>query len=102
MPNPYISWFENELYADLFNIVVGGFILHKLSFWLTGMGYTKGLDEATCGSLRYLVSYIILTVIITFIGNIFINIKVAIVSFLAIYILLCIVVYKIFNRHNPF
>ena len=102
LPNPYISWFDNELSADLFNIIVGGFILHKLSFWLTGIGYTKGIDEPAGGSLGYLVSYIILTVIITLIGNFIVNIKAAIVVFLVIYVLLCIVVNKIFNRYNNF
>lgn len=102
LPNPYISWFENEVYADLFNVIVGGFILHKLSFWLTGIGYTKGIDEPASGSLGYLVSYIILIVVITLIGKFIVNVKVAIVVFLVIYILLCIVVNKIFNRHNNF
>jgi len=102
LPNPYINWFDNEIHADLFNILIGGWILHKLSFWLTGIGYTKGIDEPASGSLGYLVSYIILTVVITLIGKFIVNIKVAIVVFIVIYILLCIVVSKIFNRHNYF
>lgn len=73
----YISWFKNESYADLFNIIVGGFILYKLSFWLTGIGYTKGIDEPAGGSLCYLMSYVILTVVITLIGKFIVNIKVA-------------------------
>lgn len=86
LPNPYISWFDNELYADLFNVVIGGVILHKLSFWLTGIGYTKGIDEPAGGSFCYLISYIILTTVITLIGKFIGNIKLAIVIFLVIYI----------------
>ena len=102
LPNPYISWFENEIYADLFNIVIGGFILHKLSFWLTGIGYKKGIDDPAGGSFGYLISYVILTTIITLVGKFIVNIKLAIGIFLLVYIVLCIMVYKIFNIHNNF
>ena len=102
LPNPYISWFENEIYANLFNIVIGGFILHKLSFWLTGKGYKKGIDEPEGGSFGYLISYIILTIIITLVGKFIVNIKLAIGIFLVIYIILCILVNKIFSRYNNF
>lgn len=102
LPNPYINLFKEEVYADLFNIVIGGYILHKLSFWLTGMGYTKGVDEPVEGSIGYLFSYIVLTFIITFIGKIFTDIRIVIAIFLIIYIILCILVNKIFNRHNYF
>lgn len=102
LPNPYMSWFENEIYADLFNIVIGGFVLHKLSFWLTGLGYTKGIDEPVGGSFGYLISYIILTTIIILVGKFIVDIKLAIGIFLVIYIILFIIVNKIFNRYNNF
>ncbi len=102
LPNPYVDLFNEEVYADLFNIIIGGYILHKLSFWLTGMGYIKGVDEPTEGSIGYLFSYIILTVLITFLGKFIRDIRVMIVVFLIMYIMLCILVNKIFNRHNNF
>lgn len=100
LPNPYMNLFKEEVYANLFNIIIGGYILHKLSFWLTRMGYTKGVDEPEKGSIGYLFSYIILTFIITLIGKIFTDIKFVIGIFLIIYIILCVLVNKIFNRNN--
>lgn len=102
LPNPYINLFSQEVYADLFNIIIGGIILHKLSFWLTGMAYARGISEPAEGSIGYLFSYIILTLLITFLGKIISNIWIMVCVFLIIYILLCIVVSKTFNRHNYF
>lgn len=102
LPNPYINLFSQEVYADLFNIIIGGIILHKLSFWLTGMAYTRGINEPAEGSVGYLFSYIILTLLITFLSKIISNIWIMVCVFLIIYILLCIVVSKTFNRHNYF
>ena len=102
LPNPYINLFKQEVYADLFNIIIGGIILHKLSFLLTGMAYTRGVNEPEEGSIGYLFSYIILTLLITFLGKIIGNIWIMIGVFLTIYILLCIVVSKTFNRHDYF
>lgn len=101
-PNPYIYLFSQEVYADLFNIIIGGIILHKLSFWLTGMAYTRGINEPTEGSIGYLFSYIILTLLITFLSKIISNIWIMVSAFLIIYILFCIVVSKTFNRHKYF
>ncbi len=102
LPNPYINLFSQEVYADLFNIIIGGIILHKLSFWLTGMAYTRGVNEPTEGSIGYLFSYVILTLLITFLGKIINNILLMVVVFLAIYVLLCVVASKVFNKHNYF
>lgn len=102
LPNPYISLFKEEVYADLFNIIIGGIILHKLSFWLTGMSYTRGVNEPAEGSIGYFFSYVVLTLLITFLGKIISNIWIMVCAFLIIYILLCIVVSKTFNRHNYF
>ena len=38
LPNPYVNIIGNEIYADLFNIIIGGTILHCLSYILTGFG----------------------------------------------------------------
>lgn len=102
LPNPYINLFSQEVYADLFNIIIGGIILHKLSFWLTGMAYTRGINAPAEGSIGYLFSYIILTLLITFLSKIISNIWIMVCAFLIIYILFCIVVSKTFNRHKYF
>ena len=68
LPNPYINIIENEAYAELFNIFMGGTILHCLSFILTGCGYKKGIDNSATGSAGYLFSYCYLTIVITVLG----------------------------------
>ena len=102
LPNPYIHFFSEVLYADLFNILIGGTILHTLSFILTGVGYTKGVDSPASGSLGYLISYIYLTILITVLGFFINNIKIFIIVFMVIYILSMIVVSKIFRSQYDF
>lgn len=102
LPNPYVHWFSNESLAEAFNIIIGGAILGLLSYLLTGCGYTKGVDDPAEGSAGYLISYIVLTTIITLIGKFIINIKLAIIVFVIIYILLCIFVNKIFKGSYNF
>lgn len=36
LPNPYVNIIGNEAYADLFNIIIGGTIIHIFAFILTG------------------------------------------------------------------
>ncbi len=98
LPNPYIDLFEQKVYADCFNIVIGGLILHKLSFWLTGIIYTRGVDEPAEGSIGYLISYTVLTFLITMLGLLFDNIWIVVGVFIVTYLILCISVKIIFNR----
>ena len=100
LPNPYSSIIKNARYADLFNILVGGTIIHILSFILTGCGYSKGIDSPALGSLGYLISYIYLTFVITGLGYIFNNFIWFVVSVMIVYILSCICVGYIFNRNK--
>jgi len=102
LPNPYINLFENEIQADLFNVFVGGIILWKLSYWLTGAGYRKGIDNPASGSLGYLISYCYLTFLITLIGWLINNIRVFIIIFVIIYILSLIIVSKVFGKKYSF
>ena len=102
LPNPYINLFNNEMYADLFNIVIGGLILWKLSYWLTGVGYKKGVDNPAGGSLEYLFSYCHLTMTITVLGSLINSIKVFIIIFIIVYILSMIMVNKTFNKNYDF
>lgn len=102
LPNPYASWFEIEIYADLFNIVIGGFILNILAYSLTGVAYTKGIDSPASGSFGYLISYCYLTLIITLVGNFIVNIKMAVIIFIIIYVISLLIVSKLFNRRYSF
>lgn len=97
LPNPYIHFFSNEVYAELFNMFIGGIILWKLSYWLTGAGYKKGIDDSASGSFGYLISYIYLTLLITVFGGLISNIKMFIITFVIIYIVSLVIVSKIFN-----
>ena len=102
LPNPYASWFETEIYADLFNIVIGGVILHMLAYSLTGVAYTKGVDSPTAGSVGYLISYCYLTLIIILVGKLIVNIKMAIIIFTVIYVISILIVSKLFSRRYSF
>lgn len=102
LPNPYKNIMLGYFNADLFNILIGSYILHKLSFWLAGCGYYKGIDEPATGSILYLICYCILTAIITLLGKFLNNIKIFLVLFVVIYIALIIVVTNISNRIRNF
>ena len=98
LPNPYINIIGNEIYAELFNIFIGGTILHFLSFFLTGCGYTRGVNDAVTGIVGYFISYCYLTGLITLLGYFISNVAIFIISFIILYIVSCIVVNKIFDK----
>lgn len=97
LPNPYLNCFSNENIADLFNLLVGGAILHYLSFWITGIYYNKG-DAPTFGSISYMFWYIINTIIITLVGYLIKNVYLLIFSLAVIYLIIFIIVSKISNK----
>ena len=98
LPNTYVNFIDNEIYAELFNIFIGGTILHFLSFILTGFCYTRGINHPAGGSLGYLLSYIYMTFVVTLIGYFISNIWFAIIILVVIYILSVIVVNRLFNQ----
>ena len=99
LPNPYINIIGNETYADLFNIVIGGTIIHIFAFILTGCGYQRGIDDPASGSFGYLISYGYITVIITLLGFLISNFVIFVIVYLVVYIASCILVGIVFN-HN--
>lgn len=58
LPNPYEIYFESSAYADVFNIIVGGAILHLFSFFLTSSVYEKGRHQSWIGSALYCINYV--------------------------------------------
>lgn len=102
LPNPYNNFFNDAIYADLFNVLIGGTILHILSFLLTGVGYIKGVNSPASGSLGYLISYIYLTALITVLGFFIKSVKILIIVFIIIYIISIIIVGKIFRKQYNF
>ena len=98
LPNPYITWMPDPTYADVFNMLVGGIILHITSWLLCKCAYYKGIDDPAKGSFGYLISYILLTFIITMLGKLGINYKIEIALFVVIYLFLCIITTNIFKK----
>lgn len=66
LSNPYAMYFESSLYADIFNIIIGGTILHMLSFFLTSSIYEKGRHPSWLGCALYCINYIFNTTLISF------------------------------------
>lgn len=99
LPNPYVNIIGNEAYADLFNIIIGGTIIHVFAFILTGCGYQRGVDDPALESMGYLISYCYITALITLLGFLISNFVIFIIVCLIIYIASCILVGIVFN-HN--
>ncbi len=99
LPNPFVNIIGNEAYADLFNIIVGGTIIHIFAFILTGCGYQRGVDDPASGSIGYLISYCYITAIITLLGFLISNFVIFVIVYLVIYIASCVLVGIVFN-HN--
>ena len=102
LPNPYINIIGNEVYSDLFNIFIGGTILHFCAYILTGCGYTKGINDPASGSFGYLISYCHITALITTLGYFISNITVFTIVFVVLYIVSCLLVSLTFNRSRSF
>ena len=66
LSNPYAMYFETSAYADLFNIIIGGTILHLLSFFLTSSIYEKEKHPSWLGCTLYCINYIFNTALISF------------------------------------
>ena len=97
LPNPYINFFNSEGLAELFNIFVGGIILHFISFILTSLYYTRG-ENAARGSLIYLAWYIYSIFIFDIIGTNINNIYIAILLLLIIYVLTITFINRVFKE----
>ena len=98
LPNPYINIIGNETYSELFNMIIGGLILHKLAYWFAGNIYRKSIDDPSVGSFCYLVSYIVITLVFSLLGIFISNFVLFIIVFLVLYLLACIVSSKLFDR----
>lgn len=99
LSNPYKSLINDELYADLFNIFIGGTILHYCAYFLTGTWYVKGVGEEIKGSVGYLLNYCYLTILITVLGYISYNVKLFIILFIIIYLLSCFFEHILFKKN---
>lgn len=98
LPNPYVNIIGNEAYADLFNIFIGGTILHICAYLLTRCGYVSGVDSPAAGSFGYLVSYCYVTILITVLGRFVSDVILFVIVFMILYIISCIIVRYIFDK----
>ena len=100
LPNPFSNLFLNQVYADLFNILIGGFILHILAYFMTGMVYEKN-SAPSIGSFLYLFNYCLITGIILLITFLVKILWISIIVCIVLYIVLLIMLSKIGNdRYN--
>lgn len=102
-PNPFTKYFKiifanNEILsssvsslADLFNLVLGGFILCKICYPLVGMVYDSG-NAPAIGSLMYLGAVLLNSKILIWISNLVDKPKIFLVVFIGAIIIECIIV----------
>ena len=101
LPNPFSNFFSSQLYADLFNILLGGAILHVLAYIMTGIVYEKG-SAPGLGSFLYLFNYCIITGIIIFITWLIHSFWIAIIICIVLYIIALIILSKLSNKMYNF
>lgn len=98
LPNPFAT-IINPSYADIFNILVGGAILHFLSYGITSIYYRKG-EAPAVGSISYLIWYIINTFIFIGVGSLTSTIELYILFICFIYIVIISLVSNISNGNR--
>lgn len=94
LPNPFENIIGNKVYADLFNIFVGGFILYKMAYIMTGCWYTRGANKPAGGSLSYLICYTVITGLFILLSSYIKNIWICLGIFFGIYIVACLILSK--------
>ncbi len=89
MPNPFEFVSDNQLIVMLFTYLIGGMILHIISFSMVGVFYNRG-QASVFGSIGYMIAF-------SFNGWILINISKVFDSILTISIIYTIIVIAIFK-----
>lgn len=98
LPNPFANMFEPSV-AEIVNWSVGG-VFMLLAYILTGTWYESEKGYYWLGSLGFLINYAILTALLLLISKLTTILWLIAVIFLIAYILLCVIEYKLFNRHQ--
>ena len=98
LPNPFINMFDPNI-ATIVNWVFGGIFIF-LAYIKTGIWYRREWKLYWLGSLGFLVNYTILTYLL--IGIITASIWLIAFLFVLVYIILCIIVYKIVNANHSY
>ena len=101
LPNPFINIFDNRSIADLFNLIIGGAIISFLSYFLTGCIYEKG-EAPAIGSFLYTFNYALITFSFYGISLLIKNVIVAVIVYLTLYIIVCILLSNLKNKQYNF
>ena len=101
LPNPFINVFDNLSIADLFNLIIGGAIISFLSYFLTGCIYEKG-EAPAIGSFLYTFNYALITFSFYGISLLIKNVIVAVIVYLTLYIIVCILLSNLKNKQYNF
>lgn len=97
LPNPFTTILTNSSYANIFNILIGGIILHVISYLMTGIYYKRG-NLPSFGSLSYSFWYVINTFIFIGVGYLIHSIILYILVLIIIYLFLIILISYICNN----
>ena len=98
LPNPFKNMFEPDM-AEIINWSVGGaFVI--LAYTLTGTWYESKKEYYWIGSLGFLINYFVLTGLLLLISKLISDLWLISIIFLILYILLCVIEYKLFNRYQ--
>lgn len=98
LPNPFINMIEPNM-AEVVNWSVGGVFVF-LAYFLTRTWYESEEGYYWLGSLGFLINYAILNGSLLLISKLTSILWLIVVLFLIIYILLCVLEYKLFNRNQ--
>ena len=101
LPNPFSNLFANQVYADIFNILIGGLILHALAYVMTGTVYEKN-SAPGLGSFLYLINYCLITGMIIFATWLIHNFWIAITICIVMYIMLLVLLIRLSNKNHDF
>lgn len=101
LPNPFSNLFPNQVYADIFNIFIGGLVLHVLAYVMTGTVYEKK-SAPGFGSLLYMINYCLITGLIVLVTWLIHNFWISIIVFIILYILILVLLSKISDKTYNF
>lgn len=105
LPNPFEQYFQNDLWylkantiAELFNLIIGGTIMHYSSFFLASSIYKKGEMSSVIGSICYLISFIFNTRLMMYLCLTLSNLKLEFI--VLIYILSDVLLFCLIKKIN--
>lgn len=93
MPNPFEFISDNELIVALFTYLIGGLILHVISFAMCGVFYNRG-QAPVLGSIGYMIAFSFNVWILINISKVFDNI----LTISIIYTIIVIAIFKLLYK----